>query len=120
MIRKDSTTLGVFLLLAWICSCTPVRMIAIDGSDGDVMVSPRQAMDAARPHLDMIFHIRCNRRPDKSWCAKPSQDFIARQGDWYCISRESYPYKTTQAYWDPCVRVHVQSGRVVLPTLPDI
>jgi hypothetical protein len=112
--------LNIVLLLLFSCSSPEFVKPGSTATDKDIQISPAQALDLARPHLDVIFHLRCHRRMDKHWCQKIPADFITKKGDWYCVIRESYPYKTVLAYWDPCVRVHKITGEVVLPTKPDI
>lgn len=78
-------------------------------------VSPAQALKIAMPHLEANFKQRCQKRIDKRWCDKPALNHIVIVGDYYHITRESYPYKTLQAYVEPAIRVHRDTGELQLP-----
>ena len=112
----------IHTIILFFLSCSSPEFVKLDGAITDEVtkISPAQALDLARPHLDVIFHLRCHRRTDQHWCQKIPTNYITQKGDWYCVIRESYPYKTVSAYWDPCVRVNKITGKVILPTKPDI
>lgn len=99
--------------------CSSRIMVDAD-STNDLPIQPARALELATPYLELIFQLRCLRREDKSWCSRPARNYITLEGSWYCVLRESYPYKTLNAYQDPCVRVHTKTGRIALPSLPDL
>ncbi len=86
-----------------------------DSSTARSPISPAEAVKLAAPHLELLFRQRCQRRIDKRWCDKPARDYVLIQGAFYYVTRESYPYKTINAYLEPAVRVHRESGKLVLP-----
>lgn len=96
------------------CS-TPVQYRLDDNTLYENSISPQMAYKKAEPHLANNFLDRCNRRIDKRWCAKKYEDLVFLDGNYYFISRESYPYKTIQAYLVNAIKVHKASGTVILP-----
>ncbi len=108
-------TLFAVLLIALSGCASPEMVSASDESTARAKISPAQAMKLAAPHLEAVFRLRCERRPDKSWCKKPAADQIILLGEHYHVSRESYPYKTINAYIEPAIRIHKESGELILP-----
>jgi hypothetical protein len=97
-------------------ACASPEMVSV--SDESTQRSPVSAAEATRralPHLPAVFKLRCEKRLNKSWCNKPARDYVLIVGDYYHVTRESYPYKTIQAYVEPAVRVHRQTGELQLP-----
>ncbi len=88
-------------------------MVAVnDESTLRSRISAAEAVRLAKPHLDEIFRKRCESRLDKGWCKKPARDHVVVLGEFYHVTRESYPYKTIQAYVKPAVRVHRDTGAI--------
>lgn len=114
---------ATFLLtLTWLASCANPEMLSpSDESTQRSPISPAEAVRRAGPHLDSLFHLRCEKRLDRDWCEKPARDYVILLGDYYHVTRESYPYKTLQAYLEPAVRVHRKTGKLLLPdgTVPE-
>lgn len=106
------TACTLFLLTA--CA-SPEMVSASDESTQRSPVSPAEAKRRALPHLPAVFKLRCEKRMDKSWCTKPARDHVLIVGEYYHVTRESYPYKTLQAYVEPAVRIHRQTGELLLP-----
>ncbi|MFZ5629259.1 MAG: hypothetical protein ACOY5B_09050 [Spirochaetota bacterium] len=117
--KRAATRYGVVGLLSAIFlfnGCASPEMVSV--SDESTQRSPVSAAEATRragPHLAAVFQLRCQKRIDKSWCTKPARDHVLIVGDYFHVTRESYPYKTLQAYAEPAVRVHRQTGELILP-----
>lgn len=102
-----------FLLVVFAQACASPEMVAPgDESTARSRVSAAEALRLAKPHLEAVFRQRCESRIDKHWCEKPARDHVLILGDYYHVTRESYPYKTIQAYVKPAVRVHRDTGAV--------
>ena len=101
----------LFAMMLSIQACASPEMVAPgDESTARSRISAAEALRLAKPHLESIFHQRCEKRIDKRWCEKPALDHVLILGDYYHVTRESYPYKTIQAYVKPAVRVHRETG----------
>ncbi len=75
---------------------------------------PNDAFNKAMPFLDATWKARCEKvRHHDEWCEKPPIDHMMRQGDFYYVTRTSYPYKTTEAYLEYAVKVNAQTGEVI-------
>jgi len=74
-------------------------------------ITPERARELAKPYLAECF----SRRPARRLSPHPGEptDIIVQKGDWYCVTRDNYPYKTLGAYTHTAVRVHVRTGVVV-------
>ena len=111
-------------LLLLVFACAEVRFLG--NSQGQLKpapentVSPQSAMDLARVHLPLAWALRCRfvHRGDPHWCGKTPTDYIVQQGDFYFVTRTSYPYKTIHAYTRYAVRIHVRTAEVLPPTAP--
>jgi hypothetical protein len=102
-----------FVLMIFAQACASPEMVAPgDESTARSRISPAEAMRLAAPHLESVFRKRCEKRLDRRWCDKPARDQVLILGDYYHVARESYPYKTIQAYVKPAVRVHRESGEI--------
>ena len=111
--------LSLLLLAALLfVSCAEVRFVGSSAGKLRVLpenrISPAAALDLARPHLARAWQLRCRHihHDDRHWCGRAPTDFIVQQGDYYYITRTSYPYKTLRAYLRYAVRVHAQDGQV--------
>jgi hypothetical protein len=114
--RSHGLSIFTAVLLVIMSGCASPEMVsASDESTARAKISPAQAMKLASPHLEAVFKLRCESRLDKSWCKKPAGDQILLLGEHYHIARESYPYKTINAYIEPAIRIHKETGEVILP-----
>jgi hypothetical protein len=105
--------LMIFVLVLLVQACASPEMVAPgDESTARSRISPAAAMRLAAPHLESVFRRRCEKRLDRHWCDKPARDHVLVLGDHYHVTRESYPYKTIQAYVKPAVRVHRETGEI--------
>ena len=83
-------------------------------SDSNAGVSPSDAYQIALPYLAATWKARCAHIPNHTpWCVKEPTDHMVRRGDYYYVTRTSYPYKTQNAYLRFAVRVHVDTGEVI-------
>lgn len=114
----------IFIIFLVFSSCANVFFIGSthDNSTYKVCnenaVSPAQAMEKAKPHLPFTWELRCkyiHKNQSSNWCNKKTYDYIVQKGDYYYITRTSYPYKTYYAYIRYAVKVHVQTGKMILP-----
>jgi len=80
-------------------------------------VHPAEAMKLAQPYLAKTFELRCKyiHHNDEHWCKKEPRDQIVQEGQFYYITRTSYPYKTANAYMRYAVKVHVKTGALTPP-----
>ena len=105
--------LGVFFLTGCLADVTYLGSYKSGfRSVGESKVSPAQAYEKAKPHMAETLKRRCESRPDKTWCKKPARDHMVLQGNYYYITRESYPYKSLYAYLKNAVKVHKDSGEL--------
>jgi len=117
---KNYLSFGLFLFTLFFINCNSPEFVSLNQKPESGYLSGREAMEIAKPHLDVIFHIRCQSRSTKDWCNKKPEVVITQKGEYFCVVKDSYPFKTTLAYWDPCVRIHRKTGKVFLPKYPDI
>gem|GEM_PF-5542249 len=74
---------------------------------------PNTAYQKATPFLDATWEARCEEvRKNDKWCDQPAIDHMVRKGDYYYVTRTSYPYKAHSAYTKYAVRVHADTGEV--------
>jgi hypothetical protein len=108
------------LVLLYTLGCAAPEIVSVtDEGTGRGKISPAAAFRLASPHLDAVFKLRCRRHLDKRWCDKPPRDTLLIEGEYYHVTRESYPYKTLNAYLKPAVRVHRNTGKIELPNFAD-
>lgn len=112
---SNARALIAVLCLQVIACAAPEILSKTDEGTLRGKISPALAFRLASPHLDAVFKMRCERRIDKHWCDKPARDTLLLEGEYYHVTRESYPYKTLNAYLEPAVRVHRNSGKIELP-----
>ena len=109
------------------CSNGPsLRTVVVDEAVPEMKITPSEALELARPHLDGAFDQIIERR-------EPSEDSgrlpytregepitrIMIQGEWYHISQTNIISKNLQSYLYGAVRVHGQTGEVVPPEFED-
>ena len=99
-------------LLALVACASPEMVAPGDESTARSRISAAAAVRLAAPHLEENFRKRCESRLDRAWCKKPARDHVIVLGEFYHVTRESYPYKTLQAYVKPAVRVHRDTGAI--------
>lgn len=83
-------------------------------SEEAAKIPPNEAFRRAMPHLEATWKARCETlRHQDEWCEKHPTDHMVRRGDYYYITRTSYPYKAYDAYLKYAVKVDVNSGEVI-------
>jgi len=122
VIRKPGKLIFALAISAlWFSGCSKVVAIG-DSKRPEQMkhpegnkISPKRALDLAKPHLAKSWDLGCQRHSSKHWCEKPGIVHIVQKGDYYYLRKTSYPYKTLNAYLKYAVKVHVNSGSVTPP-----
>jgi len=78
-------------------------------------VSPNEAYREAEPYLAATWEARCKElRHQDEWCKKAPVDHMVRSGNYYYLTRTSFPYeKDSSAYLEYAVRVDAESGKVL-------
>jgi hypothetical protein len=84
-------------------------------SDTSSKVSPNDAYREAEPHLAATWEARCKElRHQDEWCERAPVDHMSRSGEYYYLTRTSYPYeKDSPSLLDYAVRVNAESGEVL-------
>lgn len=83
-------------------------------SDSPVQVPPNIAFGKAQPFLEPTWEARCKElHANDDWCEKPPVDHMVRKGQYYYVTRTSYPYEDYDAFTQFAVRVHTETGEVI-------
>jgi hypothetical protein len=84
-------------------------------SNASSKVSPNEAYREAEPYLEATWEARCKElRQQDEWCQKAPIDHMVRSGQYYFLTRTSFPYeKDSPALLDYAVRVDADSGEVL-------
>jgi len=78
-------------------------------------ISPEAAAEAAAPFLEETYALRAAERLSTAGSDQPLTVHIVQKGRWYHVAADNYPFKTYNAYLEPAVRVHIETGEVLPP-----
>jgi hypothetical protein len=81
----------------------------------DCKVSPEQAAELAKPHLQRCFELRQQKRPGQMNSKGAHRDMVFVKDDWYYVCRDNYTTIFADFYLPHAVRVHTQTGEVKEP-----
>lgn len=85
----------------------------------DAAITPRDAIDLARPHLDLSYTLRRGmRQPSSSPSDRDPLDWVSFQNGIYYIARDDYPSYSPGFYTHFAVTVDSASGVVTAPGGP--
>lgn len=120
MIERIRSVLAV-VLLTLLTGCANDSALSLGAvEDGlkpmpDCKISPEQAAELARPHLERCFELRQQKRPAQMKNKDAPIDKVFVKGDWYYVCRDNYPGIFSDFYLPHAVRVHTQTGEVKGP-----
>jgi len=115
LLVAKSAILGLALIMS---GCASLEYVG-NGSKGfwsetPGRVSPNEAYSKAMPHLEATWTVRCEKvRDHDEWCEKHPTDHMVRRGNFYYLTRTSFPYKTHSAFLQYAVRVDASTGEVL-------
>lgn len=111
-------TLWMATLLMTAIGCAkvvPIRMVGIDDAVPEMKISPAEAIALARPHLQASFEQLKKHSEEVANSDRTPWETILVDGDWYVVAYNNYPFMNANDYRYGAVRVHGQTGEVVLP-----
>ena len=81
-------------------------------------ISPVEALKLAEPYLEKSYQLRQeNRNPKLPRATVPLTDWVSVLGKWYYISRDNNSSYTIEFYRAYAVKVHIDTGELIAPSL---